>query len=124
MHWAAKYIGQPWVMGVSDCWHFARQVWREEFGLDVPAVITQPAGPLSARRALRGDCAGWVKVPTPAEGDGVMMAKGQMPCHVGIWVSPGSILHAVEGIGVICTPKARIVGMGYHITGFYRMAAE
>lgn len=127
MHWAAGYIGEPWEAGVSDCWCFARRVWREQFGIDVPAVLMAPAGPISARRALSGndELGDWAEVEDPQEGDGVMMAKGKMPCHVGVWIDPngGGILHSVEGIGAIFTPRPRLVGLGYRIVGIYRRRA-
>lgn len=123
MHWAAAYVGQPWELGQSDCWHFCRRVWREKFGLEVPAVIGATATPLEGRRALRdADLTGWAAVGDPREGDAVMMSKGQTPCHVGLWVSPagGSVLHSVEGIGAICTPVGRLAGLGYRVVGYYR----
>ena len=26
-HWAAAYIGTPWIARRHDCWAFARRVW-------------------------------------------------------------------------------------------------
>lgn len=124
-HWAANWIGTPWVAGESDCWTFARTIWREMWGLDVPAVDVDAADPKAARRAFGADpvAAGWREVADRAEGDGVMMALGRLPCHVGIWVSLPEgphILHSVEGAGVIATPAARVGSLGYRIVGVYR----
>lgn len=128
-HWAADYIGAPWVYGQSDCWHFARRVWRERFGIRVPPVIEDAGAPLKSRRAIRdsGEARDWTQVRDPQEGDGVLMAKGSRPCHVGIWVvfdplGPGGILHSVEGAGVIYTDQAAVARLGYRIIGFYRRA--
>src|SRR5690606_1174706 len=92
-HWAAAYIGTPWVAGVSGCWHLARRVWAERFGWDVLAEAGVDAGdPRAARRAFAAghDGTGWAPVAgvcAPAEGDAVLMAMGRHPCHVGIWLA-------------------------------------
>lgn len=124
-HWAAGLIGLPWVAGKSDCWSFARRVWADRFGWDVPPVPVDPASPVAGRRALgvSPEGLGWRQVDRPAEGDGVMMAKGAHNCHVGVWIEPdqtGGILHSVEGAGVIFTPLPALAAMGYRVTGFWR----
>jgi cell wall-associated NlpC family hydrolase len=120
-HWATAYIGTPWVAGDSDCWNLARRVWREHFAREVPSVIVDAASPLAGRRAFRdADLSQWTEVQSPREGDAVLMARADAPCHVGIWLAFGAVLHSVEGAGVICTPQHRLGDIGYRITGFYR----
>lgn len=127
-HWASGYIGQPWVAGVSDCWHFARRVWAERFGWDIPPVAADATDARACRRAFAvgHDGTGWMPtagVCAPVEGNAVLMAKGRHPCHVGIWIRPTegpACLHAVEGAGVICTPIARLADLGYGVVGIYR----
>lgn len=126
-HWAAELIGTPWVAGESDCWSFARSVWRARWGWDVPALTIDPQDARAARRALLQppEQAGWVHVAVPREGDAVMMARGARPCHVGLWVEPApiaGILHSVERGGVIFTPPDRLAGVGYRVIGMYRRA--
>lgn len=126
-HWAAGYIGRPWVAGESDCWSFARTVWRERFGLDVPAAHVDPRDPRLSRCAFGVDPAetGWRQITRPCEGDAVLMARGRRPCHVGIWVASldvEGVLHSVEGSGVIFTPLAALALLGYRVHGFYRRA--
>ncbi len=127
-HWAAALIGMPWVAGTADCWAFARSVWLERFGWDVPAVSIDAKDARATRHALSAEpvTRGWDPVLTPVEGDAVLMAKGARPCHVGIWICPDEapgVLHAVEGAGVIYTVPGRLAGLGYHIVGFYRRRA-
>jgi cell wall-associated NlpC family hydrolase len=121
-HWIESYIGTPWVAGETDCWHFARRVWEERFGIEVPALPVDARDPRAARRAFADadEMDRWVQILRPAEGDAVLMAKGRHPCHVGIWVAPGYVLHAVEGAGAICTDAAALSAMGYRVTGHYR----
>lgn len=121
-HWAVAYLGMPWTRSFT-CWHFCALVWAEKFGWAVPAPEIDGGDPRATRRALADDKAGWVPVMTPQEGDGVLMAKGIHPCHVGIWLGLGGVLHCMEGIGVIFTSRARLVDMGYRVVGYYRRAA-
>ena len=120
MHWAARYIGEPWELGVSDCWHFVRRVYAEQFQIDVPMI--HAPGPIAKRHALQGheELDAWRQVDDPTEGDGVMMASGRLPSHVGIWISPGGVLHSISHIGVIFTPVDRLAGLGLRVVGYYR----
>lgn len=123
IHWASAYIGSPWIAGDSDCWSFARRVWRERFGLDVASVAANSIDPRAVRRAFAAGQAGWQAVVNPREGDGVLMARGQWPCHVGVWIAPvegAGVLHSVEGAGVVFTPPVQLGRIGYRIIGFYR----
>ena len=128
-HWAEAYIGMPWTAGESDCWNLARRVWAERFGLTVAPVEIDPRDARAVRRSFGAPidtpeaAARWTLVAGPdaaREGDGVLMAIGLHPCHVGIWVDPAMVLHSVEGAGVVCTPTSRLAGMGYRITAIYR----
>jgi cell wall-associated NlpC family hydrolase len=120
-HWAESYLGLPWVAGENDCWAFARRVWRERFGFEVEPVPVDPDDPRAIRRAM-GAAIGWQPVSEAAEGDAVLMGKGQRPCHVGVWVDVGrgAVLHAIERTGVVCTAPDRLPDLGYRIFGVYQ----
>lgn len=124
MSWAAHYIGEPWVAGESDCWAFARRVWRERFGLEVPAVDVDALNRLASVRAFSAhpECAAWQQTAAPHDGCAVLMGKSSRPSHVGVWVD-GGILHSVEGAGVIFTRETDLRLMGFRVLGFYRRAA-
>lgn len=125
-HWAAAYIGQPWDPANQHCWGFARTVWRDVFGLDVPEVSIDGASPYAARRAFSQGHEGWLPVTEPVEGDAVLMARGQRPCHVGVWITPSpraGVLHSVERAGVVFTPPVRLADIGFNIVGIYRRLA-
>lgn len=53
----------------------------------------------------------------------VIMARGQRPCHIGIWIMPAIVLHAVEGVGGIATPLPRLGDLGYRLHGLWRRVA-
>lgn len=120
-HWAESYIGMPWTPQ-ENCWYFCAQVWAEVFGIAVPLVEIDGADARAARRAFASSAqeAGWYLVTTPAEGDAVLMAQGARPCHVGIWLNLGGVLHSIEQSGVVFTASHRLGDLGYRILGFYR----
>lgn len=124
MHWAAEYIGDPWVAGEHDCWAFSRRVWREKFGMDVPAVDVDACNRLACVRAFDGheEKASWYHVDTPQEGDAVLLAQSRHPSHVGVWVDAdgGGVLHCVEGIGVVFQTISSLKVAGWHGLEFYR----
>ena len=122
-HWAARYIGLPWTPDFT-CWHFCAQIWGEQFGWAMPAVAIDGADPRAVRLALRGGAERqfWqpVALAEAQDGDGVLMSKGVRPCHVGVWLELGGVLHCIEGAGGIYTEAARIGSLGYQITALYR----
>lgn len=119
-HWAARYIGQP----ASDCWALARRVWAERWGLMLPAVPTELVDdPRAARRMLAAGTGAWQGVEAAREGDAVLMAKGQRPCHIGVWIEVdglGMVLHWTEVAGVIATAPLDLARLGFRIHGFWR----
>lgn len=124
-HWAATYIGQPWVAGANDCWSFARRVWRERFGIVVPAVDVDANNRLLCARAFADhgheERQNWRQVDVPQDGDAVLMAAGRRPSHVGVWVN-GGILHCIMGAGVIWSSLSALANIGMKTTGYYRHA--
>ena len=122
--WVAAYVGLPWIEGEADCWAFARRVWRERFGWDIPAIAV-PATPRAGLEALRDapELAAWDRVDICEEGDAVLMAQGRRPSHVGVMVAPRHVLHAVRGTGAICTRLDRVGEAGFRVLGCYRRRA-
>ena len=123
MSWASQYIGIPWVAGESDCWAFARRVWRERFGFDVPAVDVDAHSRLASSRefADHEEYVNWEPVEMPADGDAVMMGKNKWVSHIGVWCAQAKgVVHSVEGIGVVFTKPPALQGMGLRVLGYYR----
>ncbi len=119
-HWAGRWLGTPWVAGDTDCWNLARKVWAAQFARDVPPVVFDPVSAFDTRRAIRNfDLGQWSLTDEPREGDAVMMARGTTPCHVGIYLAGGMVLHAVEGAGAICTAIDGLSRVGFRVVGFY-----
>lgn len=125
-HWAANYIGEPWVAGEHDCWAFARRVWREVFHWEVPAVDVDALDLRASIRAFERhpERARWLGVTIYAEGDAILMGHGEHPHHVGVWceVDGGGVLHAVQGAGVVFSNRQALAASGWRILAGYRRA--
>ena len=125
-HWAAAYIGSPWIAGEHDCWGFVRRVYREQFGLDVAAVDIDATSLSAALRAFdrHPEFCHWQAVATHRDGDAVLMGKGLRPAHVGLWCEAdgGGVLHAIEGAGVVFQCPAALAASGWRILASYRRA--
>ena len=111
-HWASQYIGLPWVAGSSDCWSFARRVWRERFGWDVAVIDVDATSRLASLRAFddHPEYGHWQSVSEPREGDACLMGKSERPSHIGIYLQAngGGVLHSLEIAGVVFTPVAAL----------------
>jgi cell wall-associated NlpC family hydrolase len=118
MHWAANLIGKPWVSGAQgpdefDCWGLVRYCLATHFDTQVPEFVTDVA---SAARTLN-----WRRHNGAAqEGDVVVMRDSTNDHHVGLIVQDAKVLHAVEGVGVICDPLRQFVRPLYHDVTVWR----
>ncbi len=85
-----------------DCWGLLRHVYREEFGILLPSLLEFYESADDAEgihRATSFHECDWRKVRRPAEGDGMWLKLAGHPCHVGIYVGAGLMLHSRPGIG-------------------------
>lgn len=122
--WALPYVGLPYIVGAGECGHRAALVWRQEFGFDIEAPAA--FGDLrAAQRHIRAEIGrpDWSRVRLPAEGDAVLMWKGDLLAHVGVWVAPGHVLHCTRAEGMVLTPEAALPGQGFRVFGYFRRQA-
>jgi cell wall-associated NlpC family hydrolase len=123
MSWAAAYIGQPWTPE-RDCWAFFRDVQREAFGREVPAIDIDALSLTACLRTFKAhpERGRWLPTDDPQDGDGVLLARGRLPSHVGIWVDGGRVLHSLEGFGVVCQRVADLRAAGWSRIDCYRFS--
>lgn len=107
-HWTTAWLGTPWEATQAECWHFACRVWQAQFGRTV--------GPdFGAERQA------WERAAEPREGDAVLMSTRRgHPCHIGVYVAPRRVLHAVPGSGAALTPVGRLCDLGYQVESYWR----
>lgn len=134
-HWACRFFDHhhPWVAGAQgphefDCWGFVRFCQREFYGRDVPLIVIDAdddaAVACGIRQAVHTLLRGgqWRQSATPADGDGVVVRKGQGENHVGLWidVDGGGLLHCVQEAGVIFSTLNHLRLAGWSAPEFYR----
>lgn len=99
--------GRPWSLK-AHCWDLVRQVQRDLFGRDLPAVLI--ADRLNARDLVRifhahDERARWQPVTQPVHGAIVLMHRPgahARAIHAGVYLDldGGGVLHADEDAGV------------------------
>lgn len=129
MDWVARYIGKPWEPGACgpeafDCYGLVRAVYRDRYGIQMPALDASAVSALSCARAMRdyGDYGPWERVETAEDGGVIQMGHARRPHHVGIFVG-GRILHAVMGSGVVMQSLASLRMHGWNVLATYRRRA-
>ncbi len=119
--WAQSYLGLPYILGVGECAHRAALVWRQVFGWEVEVPAAH--GNLRvAQRLIRTSLASgdWARAEAPQEGDAVVMWKGDLLCHVGVWVASGHVLHCTRAEGMVLTPVEDLPEQGFRIARTFR----
>ena len=114
--WSQDYVGLPYIIGVGECAHRAAQVWRQVFGWDVEVPAAH--GNLRiAQRLIRAALASgdWLPTDAPQDGDAVVMWKGDLLCHVGVWVAPAYVLHCTRAEGMVLTAVEDLPEQGFCI---------
>lgn len=124
----ARNLGKPWQAGAAgpdayDCWGLVRTYYRCVLGIALPIVDVDALSPLAVRRefATEAHRHGW-QACAPADHAAVLMGKNTRPAHVGVWWQ-GSVLHCVEGAGVVYQRPMALRLAGWNVLGtFWREA--
>lgn len=130
MHWGAEYIGKPWLPGGRDlsgldCWGLVYHIYRERFGIELPAFPGVEPGDhaLVAKFITEGAATGgdWQRMATGRDGCVVALGKTRALHHVGLWLDTdgGLVLHASYG-GVIAQSLATLRSFRWHRIEFYK----
>jgi hypothetical protein len=113
IHWAAQYIGRPWVPP-NGCWTFVREVFANHYGITLPE-ITDSNNAHTIRAA--SDDSGMRPAPLdakPEEGDLCIM-RSPLRLHAGVCVIASGrigVLHSTRDTGVIWEPwREAVAGM-------------
>lgn len=138
--WTRDYIGLPWVekgrdRGGCDCWGLLRLVLAEQFNVEVPnydgsyedvddcaELATLIAGGMGPWRDIWKPEIGAGAAGAAAaarDGDGLLFRMMGHPCHVGVVVATGWMLHVREGTA---SALERFDGMAWsrRLVGIYR----
>lgn len=131
MAWSDDYTGIPFradgrTRDGLDCWGLVVMVYRERLGIVLPEYPgaypdDSPEALANAAGVARVERQRWTRVETPRIYDVALLRLQGLPCHVGVVVSRGQMLHVMAGIESVVEDYA-----GTHwrnrIEGFYRHA--
>jgi hypothetical protein len=78
------------------CFDFAREVWRESFGIDVGDQLKTLSGALSDRRVVPSEMKGFAKLSEPVDPCFVVFQRARTTPHIGVWHA-GRVLHLQGG---------------------------
>jgi len=124
-NWTNDYLGLPFIVGERDCWSFFRQVQNDQFKRKVAAIDINAKDTLAVMHTVANHLERklWFETDDPQLGDGVLMAKGEHPFHVGCYIGSDYILHCIEPIGVILQTIVSLRLHGWQNLRFYRHAS-
>ena len=128
--WAHKYIGKPWQNGgrgpdCFDCWGLLCWVYKEEFGIILPAFAGVDAKDFGlVGRTMNREAAGasWRRLEEPEDGCAVALGKRSLIHHVGIFIGEGEdlILHVTEHGRSVAQKPLTLRSLGYGLINYYK----
>jgi len=125
-HWSEKYLGQKWSES-CDCYGWFCKIQAEEFGRDLTTVPIKHKMPLIATTRLMTsgveDKFGWSPTTDPKDGDMAFLSQRRLPHHIGIVaIVDGaiSIIHALDGVGVVRSTLSNLRTFGWRVTGYWQ----
>lgn len=115
-----KYLG---IRGEGfDCWALVREVYANEFGVDLPAApCDDVSNPFKLTRAFKehvGPISSGLNACEPEDFAIALMSKAGRICHVGIYYRRG-ILHYQQGCGACWQPLTQI--HSHQIEKYYKL---
>ena len=127
--WSNKYISIPFKEhgrsreGV-DCWGLASVIYKEEFNVDLPLLTdystTKDRGAIA--KLCSEESKKWVNILEGKEKpfDILIFKILNIPCHVGIVISKGLMIHCEYGIGTHLTEYEKEFQWSKRLAGIYR----
>ncbi|MIL09644.1 hypothetical protein BZU93_27680 [Salmonella enterica subsp. enterica] len=105
--WCNRYVGIPYKpqgrdeAGI-DCWGLPMLVYRNERGIELPEFAGEYSDKIEAAEIARISrrelgSGRWAEVSEPRMFDLLGFKVSDFESHVGIWIAPGEMLHAVNG---------------------------
>jgi len=123
------FIGIPYRDGGrdytgADCWGLVWLYYRDELGVDLPPLAGAYQNDDRKRISQLTDetmpLVGARKVDVPIDGDIVLMRMRGMPTHVGVYVSPGMVLHTHRRTDSVIQ-RIDSLSLRSRIEGYYRV---
>jgi cell wall-associated NlpC family hydrolase len=127
--WINRFVGIPFLTGGRsydgvDCWGLVQLMYSDLWDITLPDMHGYEAGvacPRELEMFVEAERPKWEQVESGAErvGDVVLLRISGCPCHVGVVVYPGSMLHCEDGVGVVHEAYDHLRWQK-RVVGFYR----
>lgn len=123
--WARDYVGLTFQERELNCWLFARKIWSERFGFNVPSYdgrYTSTSAEQELGALIRAEMVPeWseVRLADAEPGDGILLRMRGQPMHVGVVVEPPNFLH-IEEDQPSCIERYDGVKWSRRVLGIYR----
>lgn len=130
-HWAEAYLtaGIRWHARPDGerrhhCWSFVRLLLARHYRVEVAEAFVNAAdaGAVNAEFVSSPIKAGFALMPSPQDGDVVLMSGNGRATHCGLYldVDGGRVLHCERGVGVTVDSLASLAVNGWRNLEFWR----
>lgn len=126
-----QYVGLPYLCDGQDkngldCWGLVRLIYKEQLDIELPELtgihINESLEVLRmVSAAMVSESRKWKEVTEPDIYDVVLMRRGVLPCHAGVYIGDGKLIHILEGTEVTIE-RIDSIPIAKRIVGFYRYA--
>jgi cell wall-associated NlpC family hydrolase len=130
-NWANKFVGLPFLPNGRDengldCWGLVVKVYEDQLGIKLPQMdgAYESEDAISLRRIsvkMKEESQRWVRSVVPQIYDVALMRWGSIPCHVGICIGNGYLLH-IERKTLSCIQRLTDIDIQPRIVGYFRYA--
>jgi cell wall-associated NlpC family hydrolase len=127
--WAEEYVGLPFAdhgrdREGLDCWGLVRLALREQLGIELPSFDvgyekSTDSGDVARLVDEGRPLIGAARVSDPRPGDIVLLMIRGLPCHVGVYVGGGCMLHARRRTAAV-VEDLRSPMWSRRVEGYYR----
>ena len=127
--WSDKYIHIPFAdhgrsKNGCDCWGLVTVIYKENFNVDLPLLLAYDniKDVKHITDLCQNECERWEEIPLGEERpfDVLVFNILGAPCHVGVIIEKGLVLHCEKGIGTHVSEYYKEKQWCLRIAGIYR----
>lgn len=127
--WCNNYIHVPFSdkgrdRNGCDCWGLARLIYKEQLNIELPLLLdyNDTKDRFHISNVCEIECKEWQEIKTGQEKpfDVLVFKILSLPCHVGVVIEKGLMIHCEKGCGTHLTEYNKEVQWYHRLAGVYR----